>query len=483
MSFKILLILSLIGFVACQGESLPPPPSKNLTIATSLPIGGIDPFTSRSGMGANIIELLYRPLFRLDPNYHITPDFAREVYWEDSRKTNLMVQLNENFAEDVKSSVENARKKASGDLFEGLKNLEVIVVEAPNRVRFSLKKYDRAFPVVMSQIPIVRFSGAQKETGEFRILKQSDAEVVLVRNVESITKVNKIIFQVIPSSRRVMRELVAGNIDFIFFARESDFKVLTDIPGIKIDRIQSRILFQVLENRKGVAKRSNLDWVALGRLIDGQQLVGEVEDSVGYLPEFPVPKEDPWYPKVPEVAVETAPAIFETAYKDKSKRHLSFLGEQSRDRKVARILKRSFESMGVNLNLNDLSPEEFNKEIFIDRNFDLALLPFNVKYTLVSNILVFHSPSDVNSLNFSHYSNELVDRFLDEARYSLNDVEAKNYFSQAMYELSKDPPGIFLFWLKIPIVMRESCSGYRFDTNSEFFTSLKDVRCEPSAVN
>lgn len=483
MSLKPILIFLAASLAACHPPSSPNIPSKPLIIATSLPLGGVDPFKSRSGIGANIVELLYKPLFRIDAYANIRPEFAKEVLWKNDQKTELEILLNEDSAGDVKASVERARAMGSGDLFEGLKNLKNIEVNAPNKVHFKLNRYDRAFLVLLSQIPIVRFSETQMETGEFSVSKRDDTEIILTRKNPSLDKVNQIYFKVIPSSRRAMRELVAGNVDFIFFARESDFKVLSDIPEISLDQVKSRILYQVLENKNSKSAKYKINWNQLFQLLNNNNLFSEIGNKESALPAFPVPYEDSWYPAEGREINVSQDVVTGSGLRSRMQRSLSFLGEQSRDRRIARILKRSFEEIGVELILLDLSPGEFNRLIFVEKNFDLVLLPFNVKDTLVSNILVFQRPEGPNSLNFSNYSNHKVDQFLDLARYTSDDAEAKKHFSAAMHELRADPPGLFLFWLKIPIVMRENCSGYRFDTNNEFFSSLKDVRCEPSAAN
>lgn len=477
---SLLVIAVLFSSISCQSSHVPQSPSKDLVIAAGIPIGEIKPLSSRSGIGANIVELLYRPLFRIGPGGEIRPELVREIRWEDREKTRLKVVLEKVSAQDVKQTVDQVRKLSGGDLAEGLKNLDSVQVVSENEVIFLLKRFDRAFLILLSQIPMVAFSEENPETGQFSLMAKSEGEVVLTRRERSSDKVNQIKILAIPSTRRAIRELVAGNVDLIFFARRNEYDVLADIPEIKIVLMDTRLLYQLLENRGGNDSKSLVNWRLAKNAIDFSLISKEIGINGNSGVEIPVPPQDPWY--LISDNREKSEGGEGTVKHGQKARSISFLGEQGRDRLIARILKRNLESLGFTINLSDLKPAEFEVKIFRDRNFDLVLLPFNIKDTLISNYLVFHSPEGPQSLNFSGYSNGDVDKYLEEARYSPDEDMAKLAFRKAMESIRQDPPGLFLFWLKTPIVYRQSCTGFKFSSN-EFFSSLKDVRCEPSAVN
>lgn len=455
-------------------------PSKELVIAAGIPIGEIKPFSTRSGIGANIVELLYKPLFRIGLNGEILPELGDQIIWQDKENTKLLIVLKSVSAQDVKLTINQAKKNLGGDLAEGLKNLKSVHVLSEYKVLFELVKFDRAFLILLSQIPIVAFSNRSNETGEFSLVLKTDQEVILHRREFSQDKINSIRILVIPSTRRAIRELVAGNVDLLFFARQNEYDVLTDISGVQVALLNTRLLYNLLENKKPSRTNDSIDWGLVRRSMDFSPISKDIGLNENGLVKMPVPLKDPW--SFSDDNNSSGITDDQVGRDRKGTRYLSFLGEQGRDRIIARILKRSLESIGYSIQLVDLTPSEFEEYIFSKRDFDLVLLPFNVKDTLMSNYLVFHSPEGPESLNFSNYKNPEVDKNLEEARYSPDENIAKLGFRKAMISMMQDPPGLFLFWLKTPIVYRDACSGFVFSSN-EFFSSLKDVRCEPSAAN
>jgi ABC-type transport system substrate-binding protein len=473
--------LCLILWIACTPSPSRHLPSSAFTIATMVPIGDIQPFSSRLGMGASLVDLLYPPLFQISADGSIQPRTAQKISWEENGSL-LRVVLAKNTAEQVKYSFETVKTLPGGDFSESLKNLDTINILSPNEIVFKLKKFDRSFPVLLSQLPIIPKPG-EEAAGEFFIQSQTLDEVVLKRRIGSADKVNLIRIKVIPSPRRAMREFVAGNVDMMFLTNEGDYKVLADLPELELGELKSRMIYLVLANRK--IADLNIPWSKVNHMIDRKAISeefgpGRIEEA-----DLPIPNEDPWLNKMISHNFEGSknnPGSEKFNETGIVKRELSFLGKQTNDRLMARLLKRRFEEIGIELTLNDLSPSDFEKQILEKKDFDLVLLNYNIKDILMSNYFAFHSPDFPQSLNLSGYSNLKVDRYLEEARYTEDDQKAKAAFAKAMEAMADDPPGLFLFWLKTPIVYRKSCSGFNFNSN-EFFSSLKDVRCEPSAAN
>jgi len=468
--------------LACARRQAAQVPSKSLVVASGIPIGDVTPLATRSGIGANILELLYSPLFKVEGSEKIIPSLAAKIRWENDEKTLLHVELNEPLAGDVKDTVDRAKKMVGGDLAEGLKNLDSVSVISDHEVVFQLKKFDRAFLILLAQIPIVASSRKNPETGDFYLFSKTEDSVIIRRKVASSDKVNEIKFLSIPSTKRAVRELVAGNVDIIFFPRPSEYQVLDNLPEIKVDTMNTRLLYQLLENRDKSVRPTPIDWSLVRHTMDPKLFSSEIGQGPSAFPEVPVPDGDPWLVDASKKTDPSPAKAREASGGETQKRNLCFLGEQARDRQVARILKRYLDSLGYSVALVDLNPVDFAKSIFQSKDFDLVLLPFNIKDTLVSDYLVFHSPEGPLSLNFSRYSNAEVDRYLDEARYSRDDAQAKGAFASAMNELRSDPPGLFLFWLKTPVLYRQGCTGFILQS-TDFFPSLKDVRCEPSAAN
>ncbi len=469
---SIIFLSLLILFSSCDSETQRKSGSKDFVLASGIPIGDINPFGLRVGIGANLADLIHRPIFKINAQGELVGELATKFTWENNGLL-LRVILREDRAQDVKATFESVKKLRGGDLKEGVRHVKDIHVVGPNEVMFIFDKYDRAFSLIASQLPIVSDS---KSTGDFSLNALSESEVSFYRKQPSAYHVNRIIVKSIPSPRRAIRELVAGNVDFLFLAHQGDYNVLRDLPDVAIGEISTKMLYLVLENK--VTSKREIDWKYLNNTIDKKSIIQELGQGgleIAYLPDSPESA------KNKPVILEDNPEA-NVRSSNKPPRVLSFLGKQAVDRKLARILKRKFESVGFPIELKVLSPQEFEKEVIVARSFDLLLLPFNIKDPLVSNYLIFHSSGKEQGLNWSGYSNSAVDINLDAARYSFDAKNAQISFEKAMQAMADDPPGLFLFWLKIPIVYRQSCTGFKFSSN-EFFSSLKDVRCEPSAAN
>ncbi|MFO1463801.1 MAG: ABC transporter substrate-binding protein [bacterium] len=405
------------------------------------------------------------------------PELAEDIRWNENY-TSLKVGLKNISAEDVLYTFETVNKLQIGDFSESLKSLKNIQVESPNIVVFNLDRFDRAFLNLLSQLPVISRT-ENRFTGEFTIESQGSEEVVLRRKMPSDRLVNRIVVKQMPSTRKSIRELVAGNVDITFLASEWDFKVLTDLQEIQVGELKSRMLYLVLQNFKNPGAAA-VPWAAINRNIDRKAIIEKMGEEGFAEASLPIPKDDPVWGE----ALPTPSALGESSSASLGAGNLtatlSYLGRKSRDEHLALILKRYLEEMGIQIVLKERTWETFASELS-EKRFDWILFPYNFKDTLMEN-WGFHSPEGSQSSNLSNYSNPRFDRFLEEARYTREDAAAKAAFRNAMAELAEHPPGLFLFWLKTSIIYRKSCSGFKYNTN-EFFSSLKDVRCEPSAAN
>jgi ABC-type dipeptide transport system, periplasmic component len=469
-------LVFVLGGCGTKREGLAP--SKQLVIATAIPIGGVEPFGSRMGIGANLVDLLYARTHRVASDGVIQPQLAKEVRWENGGH-DLRLKLAEARAEDLEFTVQKVKALPGGDFFEAFKNLDQIVVISPDEIVFKLKNFDRAFLTMLGQLPVLR-KNSQEIGDEFIVDRQSSDEIVLRRKNPSKSMVNQVVVRVIPSSRRAIRELVAGNVDLLFLVNEGDYKILEELPEIQLQKLNTRLVYGVLDNR-GKTLNKKFEWRELEKIIRREEYTRHLGASQVEPAFHSVPQDDPWWN--PDLA---RPPAGQSEASAKSlapqTKTLSFLGNLYFERRAARILKRQLEAAGITLHLENLPPQQFLTKVLKEKDFDLLMMPFNMKDPLMIHYLVFHSPESEGSLNLTRYSNPQVDAFLEKARYAQDDAESRQAFTQAIQAMMQDPPGLFLFWLKTPIVYRKACSGFSLNSN-DFFSSLKDVRCEPSAVN
>ncbi len=466
-----LFVLLFLSFFSCSPEENTEAPSRDFVIATGYPLGDLDPF-STTGLGASLIELIHPSLFQFSKNQELIPQLVQEYHW-NHEKTLLKVKLKGAWAQEVKNSFERAKNPQGGALGNLLEHLQEVRVDSPTEVTFFLKRFDRAFTLALSQLPIVMDQKKYSPLGSFLLQSHIPDQVVLERIQKSDKVVNRIVLKSIPNPRRALRDLVAGEVDLIFFMPTADFEVLGDIEEISQGQFETRILYFLLENRQ---KNSALfPWKFLNANYDRGLFLRE-QKIKEWIPAFhPLPEAEKTI--ISPLKLSNLQQARMPSYPP-STRTLSFLNLNPRDPQLARQLKRDFQERGVDLKLNPLSPSDFQERVFQKRDFDWVLMPVNIKDALLTLYLIFHSSGKVGGLNVSGYHHPEFDQAMEEARFSPDDLQSKQAFSRALQVLMEDPPGLFLYWMNTPVVYQRRCVGFHFNSN-EFFSSLKEVRCDP----
>ncbi len=439
-------------------------------IATGYPLGDLDPF-STTGLGASLIELIHPSLFQFSKKRELIPQLVEQYQW-NPEKTLLRVKLKGPWAQEVKNSFERAKGPQRGPLANLLENLHEVRLDSSSEVTFFLKRFDRAFTLALSQLPIVMEGKEQSPLGAFRLQSHVSDQVVLERVEKSDKEVNRIVLKSIPNPRRALRDLVAGEVDLIFFMPTADFEVLEDIQEVSQGQFETRILYFLLENRKNNSVL--FPWKSLNANYDRGRFLREqkIREWTPALLPLPEAEKNAVLSSMPVLQKDEVP------FHSPSSRTLSFLNLNPRDPQLARQLKRDFQEWGVDLKLNPLSPADFQQAIFQRRDFDWVLMPVNIKDVLLTLYLIFHSSGKVDGLNVSGYHHPGFDQAMEEARFSPDDAQSKQAFSRALQVLMEDPPGLFLYWMNSPVVYQNRCVGFHSNSN-EFFSSLKEVRCEP----
>ncbi len=119
--------------------------------------------------------------------------------------------------------------------------------------------------------------------------------------------------------------------------------------------------------------------------------------------------------------------------------------------KVANLLKKQWEALGINLEIKTFNPsiptEEtiLTEEIIKPRNYEILLFG-EVLGTIPDPFPFWHS-SQVKDpgLNLAGYENKECDKLLENAREALDEKERKSYLEEFQELLIKDAPAIFLY--------------------------------------
>ncbi len=467
-----IFILLIVFLISCSSSDSNQKKKDELIVGTGFSIGKITP-DSKFGISSNLAELVYSPLFKFSKKGTLVPVLAEKIFLENDN-TKIRFILKDVNAGDVKKSFENSNKnRKKQNKFETENRFKIEVI-SPDEVVFYLSEFDRYTLMHIRQTLIKAYSSDNKSTGDFTIIQDNQNYVKLKRKKLSNKKVNYIIVKSIPIQRHAIRDLVSGKLDLLIYPNEGDYDLVKDIPNIKISYFVNSLLYMMMENQQKVkSTKNNINWGILNFLIDKDEFVKIYGDKLTKPANYPIPTDSFWYDSEynkknsVDLGYEVVP---------RKKKKLTFLDSRGRDERVALLIKRKLQPFGIDIEFDKVSSKEFQRKISVDQSYDLGLIQISLKDIFLDNYLFFHSTNQKLSSNMLNYENEIVDSLLDKARYESSSDKAKEYFVNAMKIILEDPPGIFLFWVKIPILYSSSCEGFDFES-PDFFLSLKDVQC------
>ena len=113
--------------------------------------------------------------------------------------------------------------------------------------------------------------------------------------------------------------------------------------------------------------------------------------------------------------------------------------------KVATIIQREFQAVGVECSIRTVEWAAFLKEFVNKGNYDALILAWNILDD--PDIFdVWHSSAiSENGLNFVHYANSEVDALLEKARITVDRAERKVLYDRFQEILHKEQPYLFLY--------------------------------------
>ncbi|MCB1215022.1 MAG: hypothetical protein KDK66_06045 [Deltaproteobacteria bacterium] len=478
---KLVSVVFLLLFLSCSCSD-----EKNnkiykdeFTIATDVPIGEVS-FDATSGIGANLKDLLFYPLFFVEEDGSYQSPLAKNIELLNEGKT-LSIELKDNNAEEVKNSI---LKLVSSNVYNfkvSFKNFLGVFVMAPNKLKIEFKRYDR---LLIQQLGSVNISKGQERssTGEFELYKQEEDSVILKRKKLSQSEINYIKVKLIPSYRLAIREFVSGSIDLLLYTSANDYDIISDLPEYSFDILKGDTLFVLVENQLRNKFKKSIDWLKLNEVMDRKKLVSIYGSLISEEAFVPVKKSSIWYDPSWD-SIKFKKSNFSDSLKNtlsnNSHRELSFIADQIVYELLGRQIKRWAQEIGVDLRLKPVDLNSYYTSILEKHEYDLLILPLNFDNPFLSTYLNFRSRSleDKKSTFNIDYENKKVDELLDKARYERSFKDSKAYFVEAVNLILKEPPGAFLFWSNIPIVYRKGCSNLEFDSPNNFFLSLEKVSC------
>lgn len=134
--------------------------------------------------------------------------------------------------------------------------------------------------------------------------------------------------------------------------------------------------------------------------------------------------------------------------------------------------------LGIQINLENVSVDEYQRRVFQERDYDLAWVAwtFDPIYDISP---LFHSRNDVpGGSNITGYENETVDQYLDDYAEEQDPAQRRNLMNIIQGLLARDLPYQFLFTVDRHAAVHNRFAGIEIDPYY-FFTYVRDWHVLP----
>lgn len=160
-------------------------------------------------------------------------------------------------------------------------------------------------------------------------------------------------------------------------------------------------------------------------------------------------------------------------------------GDAPELKKVAELLKSSWEALGAKVEIITFEPGELNQSVIRPRNFDALL--FGELISRDADLYPFWHSSQRNDpgLNIALYANAKVDRLIETARETTEALSLEKTHQAINDELRKDVPAAFLYTPSFLYVVPEKVGGVNMGTlltTTDRFLGVKNWFIETDRV-
>jgi peptide/nickel transport system substrate-binding protein len=494
------------GALLAGGCAHDAPPDDRITVAIAVGPNNLDPRVGSDEASQRIHQLIFASLFRLDDRLRVVPDVARGLETPDDRTYIVPLRTDVRFhdgrpltAADVVFTFSSfldpdflSPRKGAYRLVRSVRAL------APDRVEFRLEEPFGSFPInlVMGIVPAGATGIGSRPIGAGpymfeRLLPDDRVELRRFDGYFGEPARNAgLILKVVPDDTMRGLELQKGSVDLVVndlppdivhsLQQEDRLRVVTS-PGADYAYVGINLRDPVLGDVR--VRR------ALGHAIDRTAIVthlrrGLATPAVGILPPMSWAFEPDVFQFTPD-AGRAARLLDEAGYPDPdgpgpAPRLTLTLKTSTTEfvRLQATVLQEQLRQVGVHV---EVRSQEF-ATLYADvlrGNFQL----FTLQWVGVSDPdmlrRAFHSSQvPPSGFNRGYFRDREVDRLVDEATRSTDDVRRAALYSEAQRRLAEAVPYISLWYKTNVAVHQRTIDGVQLSPVADFWY-LKNVRKQP----
>lgn len=466
-----------------------------LTIGSITEGGDIDPITSYTGTVSIIIGAMFDGLVKNDDNFGFRPALA-ERWWvsPDGKTWRFFLRKGVRFhdgqeltSEDVAFTMRKIRGLGSnGSLAFTFDKVDSIEEEGRYTVVVHLKEPNFQF-IRFSDFSIVpkhsygtpTFKEWPVGTGPFILIRRNSHEVLLKANGNYFLgrpHLDGIRVRIFRTQLEAWSHLMAGDIDTFFPIPPRTYSFLASLPGMKLHSSLQAYYFLLGFNMRDPILRDKNVRAALNLAVDRDALVRDVllgEGKACYGPLFPgtigYEEGPPPFPYDPKRAVDILRQSGWIPDKDgilkKGGITLEFTcvtvdGFETL-RETGLVLQEQLSRIGVKMNFRTV-PLRRLFSLVERKDFQFFLVFSAALFDPDIHSMFFHSSQSGRGLNWFSYRNPVVDELLDKGRMESDPEKRQRVYSLFQKELQRDPPGVFLYWMKIAAGINKRFRGVRF---------------------
>jgi MarR-like DNA-binding transcriptional regulator SgrR of sgrS sRNA len=331
-------------------------------------------------------------------------------------------------------------------------DIDGISATAPNEVRIALR---RPSPLLIEALdaPIRKSSGSA--TGPFRSADPNKSELVANDSYYlGRPAIDKIVFQRYPSIRAAWAEMLRSHIDMLFEVGADALESLTGATDVSVFTFVKHYQLLLVLNTQlpmfrqaGVRRALNLAANRNEVIADG--LNGHGVASSGLIwPNY-------WALQPGHPAFSFDPREASGTLKLRKIKFVCLVPPEFE--RVALVLKRELEAVGVEMNLREISLENLD-EALVKGDFDAVLTELVSGPSLFRVYRVWHSQGELRGKIGSDH----LDAALDRIRFSASDDDYQVAIRDFQQAVVQDPPAVFLAWSE-----RARAVNRRFDVHVE----------------
>ncbi|GLQ53327.1 ABC transporter substrate-binding protein [Devosia nitrariae] len=378
-------------------------------------------------------------------------------------------------AADVKHSIERVTAESSqSSRKRSLSNISSVEAPDDRTVVVTLSDRSISLPYNLSYVWIVNDAAAnitamEDGTGPYTLEEWRRGSALALSRFEEYwgeaPTNGEVVFQYFTEATALNNALLTNAVDIITSVQSPDLLVqFADNPSFVVTEGASTTK-EILAFNDRVAPFDNVQVrKALARATDKARLLNSIWGEYGTLIGSFVPPTDPWYVDLTDVDaydVESAKQLLaEAGYPDGFEFTLD-TPDYDPHPIVAQFLQTEYAKIGVKVNINIITANEWYTKIYQERDFE-ATLQEHVNH----RDIVFYGNPDF----YWGYNNPEVVQLIADAEAASNEAEQVEKLTQANRIIAEDAASIWLYLYPQIVVSAANVTGYPVNgLNSQFF--------------